>query len=892
MEVVFSKGVNKFTIPKITLKHTGAVWWVLAALCVSSSLAARTDVIRIGGDQNRARIVFNLQKFVLPRLSQDGRTLIVKFPDTVGDPISLSDVSVIDNVAFDGKTAVISVKQPFTYTKSSSEKQSQYIIDIAVQKRTGAPCPIGNVISRSNVKGITLDIFVQDGMWPEIRYARNRRVFLIFKGDVNCPNIGRQLSKVPCLEFSGTYRLAGGTAVGISLTDPKADLEIRTEEKAGRITFDIVTVNRMSRTEAYAMAKSSYDQGDVASTIHTLERYKESLDPKESLLLGRAYWKVAYPYYMDVYSLGALKNMTEGIRGMSPGIGREWVMLEYARMLMYAKEYPEAMKCIRFLEESISSEIAIEAYLLEIDIMNRKKQFQEAFVQNRRMLTVFDKEGIPPRLNAYYNATLADTYLGLNSYERALQLYKAAISENTGIFRSDPGLYGRMAEAAYSAKDYVTAQQYFLWAINLGRREEKANYLISLGDCLYQLGRKDKAMGVFSEVESMSPQSESTVIAKLKTARIIMENDIQAHGGKLSDKTFRQVMNLYNDLKSTPEFKDGPMGSIIRVRIAQAYAKRGQWDDALDAYREAWADTKKDDPIHQYAQEEAEKCIAAHVDNLRTLGKLDRISDLYTAYQDSFMRELKTPDALIPMGKAMMELGNLDQARSMLVASLRSPSPRTEEALSALLSIDYQRGDHTRALEWNTRYLREFPQGRDAWKMQAIRGELLYYSNRFAEALPCLEKAVNQGGKRTPFDLSLLADTYARLGNHAQQAATLDKLLAYGAGQANVSIIEKALYMRATQLKEASDLTRAKELYKKLLNSYPASSYRDWALYHLAEVYHAEGNDQEAARLVNIIIEKSSDKTMRALAANYLGEMSLGNEVSEYTRLINQFGRK
>lgn len=892
MEVVSHKGVNTYAIPEIIPRSTRAVLWILAVLCLSSSLPARTDVIQVGGDRNRARIVINLKKAVLPRISQEGQTLIVKFPDTVGDPVSLSDISIVGNVSFDGTTALISVKHPFSYTKSSSEKPSQYIINITAQKNASTSCPIGNVISRSTVNGMSLDIFVQDGMWPEIRYARNRRAFLIFRGDVDCPTMSRQLSRVSCLQYSGAYRIAGGTAVGISLTDPKADLEIRTDEKAGKITFDVVTVNRMNRTEAYAMAKSAFDQGDVASTIHTLERYKGSLDPQESLLLGRAYWKVAYPYYMDVYSLSALKNMTEGIQGMSLGIGREWVMLEYAHMLMHAKVYAEAMKCIRFLEESISSEIAIEAYLLEIDTMNRQKQFQEAFVQNRRMLTAFDKEGIPPRLGAYYNATLADTYLGLNSYAQALQLYRAALSEDPAVFRSDPGLYARMAEAAYNTRDYATAQQYLLWAINLGRRDEKAEYLISLGDCLYQLGRKDKAMGVFAEVENMSPQSESTVIAKLKTAKIIMENDMASQGGRLSDKAFRQVMYVYEDLKSTPEFSNGPLGSIIKVRIAQAYAKRGEWENALDAYHEAWVDTKKNDPIHQYTQEEAEKCIATHVENLRTLGKLDRISDLYTTYQDSFMKDLGTPEALVPMGKAMMEIGNLDGARSMFTACLKTPSPRSDEALSALLSIDYQRGDYTHALEWNTRYLQEFPQGRDAWKMQAIRGELLYYTNRFAEALPYLERAVDQGGKRAPLDLSLLADTYARLGDPAKQAATLDKLLAYGGDTSHVSIMEKALYMRATQLKEGSDPARAKELYKKLLSSYPGSPYRDWALYHLAEVYHSEGNDQEATRLINTIIQKSQDKTMRTLAANYLGEMSLGNEVSEYSRLVNQFGGK
>lgn len=125
------------------------------------------------------------------------------------------------------------------------------------------------------------------------------------------------------------------------------------------------------------------------------------------------------------------------------------------------------------------------------------------------MINDLGENAVPERLKPYYLSVLADTYLGLSAYPRALKLYREALALDPEFFRTDPDLYARMAEAAYRLNDFAGAKDYMLSAVNLSRKDNKAEYLVTLGDCLYKMGRKGQAMSVFSEVENIAPRAKA-----------------------------------------------------------------------------------------------------------------------------------------------------------------------------------------------------------------------------------------------------------------------------------------------------------------------------------------------------------------------------------------------
>jgi hypothetical protein len=365
-----------------------------------------------GRNPDRARVVFNLEKLIMPRVSQENQTVIVKFPDKIGEPLTLPESFIIQGIVFDGNTAVISIKHPFTFTSNATQKPARYTLDITAKKTRAAVCPIGNVLTTPNKTGMTIDVFVQEGMWPDVLYSKNKRLFLVFKGEINCDGIAATLSKTPYLGYSGTIKIGGGAAaLAIDLKGEKAEIEVTPHAPENKVSIEINTSGGLKRSNVYDFARNAFEQGDIASTIHTLLPYARNLDARENILLGKAYWKIAYPYFMKSYSMKALKNMSEGVKAHPPGLKAEEVILEYTHMLKAAGMYDEAMNYITFLEGSISAEIIAEAYLIDIDILNSRKQFQDAYVQNRRMLNALDKDGIPPRLMPYYNMVLGDTYL-------------------------------------------------------------------------------------------------------------------------------------------------------------------------------------------------------------------------------------------------------------------------------------------------------------------------------------------------------------------------------------------------------------------------------------------------------------------------------------------------
>ena len=871
------------------LRRLFAVCLCVALVSIASAESAWTKSLQVGGAPERARIIFELETPETPLLSQEDKTLIVNFPNTIGEPALVSDAFIIETLTFNGRTAHISMKKPFTYKTSSLDSPYRFIIDIAAadDSLTGI-CPIEHIETNPHDNGITVAFFMDPDQWPEIRSFENERVFFLFEETILCPEIGKDLLRAPYMEFAGTVKTQGGTGLIFSFTDEHASYEITTDEINNKIIVEIITSEQLSRSRVYAIAKNAFDHGDVAATIHALEHYKDALGPKESILLGKAYWLVSFPYRMEDFLMDALKFMSEGIQAMVPGPEREQVMLEYTAMLMRTDMCTEAMNYIRFLKESASSDVALQANIQGIDMMNKTQMFQDAFVENKRLRNLFDMDAMPKKIKGYYLCVVGDTYLGLNAYSKALQLYHEAIAQDPSLFSYDPELYSHIARASYSLKDYAKAKEYILLAINLGNPADKAARLLEMGDCLYQLGEKEKAMSIFAEVENISPRNDSGIIAKLRTARILLERDLETQGA-LTDKTFYEIMDIYESLKTSDEYHEGPLGSLVKIRIAQTFSRKGDWDNALEAYHRAWSDTKKDDPIHRYAQAEAEKTILSRLRKLYQENNYDLICDLYTLYEDSFIKDISDGDALFIMGDTMRRLNYPDKARPLLITVTKINSDRKSQAIATLFAMDYHMGDYSHALQWNSAYLKDYPKGPDQGMMRETRGELLYHMNILEEAILYLDPITGKGDEKSLTALSLLADIHRRLGNPEKRIEVLEKIIAFH-GKTTSPIIEMALYLRAKQLAATKGNKRAEALLSDMLGTYPHSSYKNWAQYHLAKIAHFFDNPARARTLLTSVIQDSTDSVLINTASSYLKEMDLLTSVEEFNKRKNRFG--
>jgi len=889
MEVVFYPAVKNLRILQImgNVLRTGIVLACLALLTVPFGTAWAKG-LHLGGSNTATRVIFDIKVPVSPEVTRKDQTLIVNFPDTVADPQTVTDQFLIQNLIFDGKTASITIRGPFSYKVVSEIFPPRFTVDItstgAVTADTSMPCPIKYIDTSSSRETVNVTIQLKKDKIPKVLTSKNGRIFLQFSEDFSCPDLSRLVSPISQLRFGGALKMEGGTAVWFTLTGRNTLADVKTDEDAGRIVLEIDTSGTFKADQRYAMAANLFSQGNMSSVISTLEPQGRSLSPRERVLLARAYWAVAYPYRMKE-SVRALNAMNDALQSMTPGIERERTMLEYCSMLIAADQTKKAAELIIFLKESSWDEISIHASLQEIDILNHKKLFQDAYVAGRRFIRDLGNAGIPQNLKGYSLIVQGDTYLGLNDHAKALGFYQEALTGDPQIFRKDLGLPARMAEAAFNMNDFSDARDYLLQAINLGDPFNREKNLIMLGDCLHQLGEKDKAILVYSQVEYSGQKNDNAVVAQLKKARVMLEKDTDERG-RVSNATFKKVMKIYETLELSENFQDPSLAFLVRIRIAQAFAKHGDWDQALDAYKRVWQDTKPTDPIHSFAKAEASKIITQRFRIFFANAQYDQAYDLYTR-QSGFIKELRDPEALYMIGFCLDQARHPESAKPLLEFAVEDDSAYREQALVLIFSIDTRMGYYPDALKWNSRYLELYPSGENVQVMKEKRGEILYLMGRYQEALPFLASSAAKGGESSLMPLSYLADSYGKLGMTAQETQTLEKIISLRNTYTS-SIIDDALYLRAHQLKRAGDLARARYLYQDLLNLYPQSRHAYWAMYYIATIEVSLGNYPEAKGLLTNVTRLSSDPILLAAARTASNDMELKKDMESYKVLKQQ----
>ena len=75
-----------------------------------------------------------------------------------------------------------------------------------------------------------------------------------------------------------------------------------------------------------------------------------------------------------------------------------------------------------------------------------------------------------------------------------------------------------------------------------------------------------------------------------------------------------------------------------------------------------------------------------------------------------------------------------------------------------------------------------------------------------------------------------------------------------------------------------------------MIDTYPESSYTNWARYHLATIAHASDKPARAHKLLTSVMQNCTDSVLFNTASSYLKEMDLKTSVDEFNKLKNRFG--
>ncbi len=876
-EVKKTLGITAFTVRLLCVSILG-----LYGLGVPSYQALASD-IRLGGASNKVRIIFDLDHPVKPEIKQYPDRLSIRFPFNIGTKISLTNRFIIKRFVFDGLSGDISIHGPFAYSIQQVEKPPTIIIDIMLKQKMY--CPIKSIGYVPYLDGISVVVYV-DSIPGVLMSKDGRKAYLMFNKVLNCDVIEESISNIPYLKYGGMLKILGGSVIVLSVDDVGMKFDNASfDDISKKVTLHIGTRSMMDAGKRYELARSAFEKGDVASCIKLLKGEETKLSPEGLVLLAKAYWKATGSYRS--VDERALMLMKQGLGKISPGIERDRDMLIYAKMLMADSQFNDAMQYIEFLKDSPDDNIAMEAYLMEIASQNRQGFYGDAYVSEKRFMNAFKSLPMPQGLKAYYLALRGDTYLGLNAYSKALARYKEAIKIDADIFRRDPSLYGRVGDAAFAAKDLTLAKEYMIKSINLGNPGQRLMYMVKLGDCLYRLGDIDGAVKFFSEVEDLSPEGDTSIIAKLRVARIIMEKDLKKNK-TLSDNTYYRLLDIYNTITESSDELPAPLLGIVMVRKAEVYAKHGNIEQALKTYHKAWENTKVGSPIHVYVSRQAQSYILEKVKTLDAQRDYNGVYSLYMAYRDSFLRDATDPELLYDLATAEFKLGSGDDARRYLLRCVSTDNAWRPRALALLVNLDFKRGRYTQALEWDTLYIESYPRGDAFADMAFLRGKLLLRLGRGSESVHWLEKACAMNSDRTLDALGLLVDVYHDLSMETQEVRTLERIISMK-DSVHSTIVARAMYLRALQMIGQGHTRDAADLLNSILRMYPDTKFRWGTLYYLADMDVKQGKADLARKLLTSVVKSSNDMFWVNASEAYLDAIGAEADFKEFVALKERF---
>jgi len=881
MNVVLTDTVMKaYSHPRFCVRLLG-IALMAATLMLQPCRAAAVEALQVGGTADKVRIVFNLKEPMTPDILNEQQTLIVNFPDIIGTPAAYRDFFLIKELSFDGSVARITMNAPYQHKTTVMNRPDRFVIDIFTSQAPPVSCPVTSIDSTAHTSGISVAIHIAPDVWPRILNAKSAgRVYLVFDQKVGCENLKGLVANIPFISYGGIMKMQGGSAVTLVISESAKGLTIQERPKEREIVLGLSTTETIDMSKLQSMAREAYGRGDMATVINLLKPYRTKLSPEAAVLLATAWWRISFPVDTALSS-DALGLMAQGLAGMTPGLERERAILTYADMLLSSGSLDEARKYIRFLKDSPADDIAIGARIKEMDLLNKQALFEDAFAANKRLLIAFPEAVIPADMKGSYYVALGDAYLGLNDYAKALNEYAKAVAIDPLIFKKDLNLYARLGDAAFKIGDMEKARAYLLLSINLGDPRTKTIQMLRLGDCLYKLGQMRQAVEVYSQVGNVPVQGENMVIAKLRKASILIDNDLK-DDGRLANKTFYEVLGIYDSIEIAPNSPESALAPIVKIRRAQLYARHGDWDQAFDAFDQSWRETKPEDPLHKYAYSEAITSLAARLRILSTQGDSKAMLDIYGRYRPSFLADIRDPEVMLILAQAFVKEGQPAGARPLLVNCVKRPSDFREPALAELFSVDYKLGRLNDALNWNSLYLSEYPAGPAAPRVREGRGMVLYRLGYFREAVPFLESAAGTQDARVFPALTALVDCYHALGDREGEDRSLDRIIALQT-RFRSPTIAWAMYLRAGH-QMTRDPRAARYLFETLQRAYPQSRYYWGAGFNIARIMMQQGDTQAAAFQFGRIVQNSGDPLLIKAARSYLSEMDLKSSVAQFKR--------
>ena len=219
-------------------------------------------------------------------------------------------------------------------------------------------------------------------------------------------------------------------------------------------------------------------------------------------------------------------------------------------------------------------------------------------------------------------------------------------------------------------------------------------------------------------------------------------------------------------------------------------------------------------------------------------------------------------------------------------------TPWTSEALFWAGESFYQRGQLARAAELLNRYLQEYPGGKHVDPAHYALGWTHFKGGRYEEATRSFERFLASYRERSDYvpyrtDATLrLADSYYALKRYDEAIAAYERVADEGE--------DYALFQIGQAAYNAGDAARASEAFRRLLQNYPDSEWRQASQYTLGYVRFQNQEFDAAIEAYRELIAAAPQDPLAAKAQYGIGDAlfnagDLDASVGAYRRVLERY---
>jgi len=144
-------------------------------------------------------------------------------------------------------------------------------------------------------------------------------------------------------------------------------------------------------------------------------------------------------------------------------------------------------------------------------------------------------------------------------------------------------------------------------------------------------------------------------------------------------------------------------------------------------------------------------------------------------------------------------------------------------AMNAIAQIETTRGNHAAAVEVYERLLRQAPELKEDANVQVAYRSALLSAKMFDKLMPVLDQVISKGSRSEAAKAQIMRGD-VRMSQGQLDAAVMDYLRTAILFEAETTIQPEALFKAGEGLEQLRD-PRAKDMYRKLVQNYPTSTF-------------------------------------------------------------------